>query len=606
MAEDTMLTDAIELIRQGKKKQAKAILTRLLKADPQNATYWVWMSVAVESQKERLYALQTALKADPENEAAKRGLVLIGARKLDEDVAPFPLNKPRLWEEALEDEEDEEKPHGIKGLVGNPVVRLVGIMVGVLAMISFAAFGLTQRSNVVFRDTNTPGPSPTFTLTPTALNAKPAATPNFVGPTPLWAQLDATYTPTPLYVNTPRSVQASDYGYAVDAARQAEDWEALIVAMQQIATLEPERADPYYYIGEAYRFQEEYSKALRAYNNALDVDKDFAPGYLGRALVSRNVNAGADIINDLNTAIELDPYFPAAYLERARYWLAEEEYEDALNDLEYAKQLSPNSADVYRTYAQVYMAQDELGEALTAAEKALEIDITALDTYLMLGKLYEANEEPEKALEMLEIYTGFVDDNVAAFNIMSGAYYQLDEYEKVIEVTNNIIELEHRNGYAYYYRGLAYLALDDGENAIKDLELADTYIDDSFDVSLAYAQAYAAVGKYGSCYQQVERTRPFVENDYQQALIYFWRASCHEGRKDVPSAMKDWQALLDMPFSAEIGYLRAEGRQHLYALYTPTPTITAGPSPTPSLTQTPVPTRTPTETPTATPEPGDE
>jgi len=74
---------------------------------------------------------------------------------------------------------------------------------------------------------------------------------------------------TPLYVNTPRSIQASDYGNAVKAAYQNEDWEALLTAMEQIATLEPKSADPYYYMGEAYRFMGKYSKAFNAYAQAL-------------------------------------------------------------------------------------------------------------------------------------------------------------------------------------------------------------------------------------------------------------------------------------------------------------------------------------------------
>lgn len=592
MAEDTLLTEAIELIRQGKKKQAKDILTRLLKTDQRNATYWVWMSVAVTTQKERLYALQTALKADPENEAAKRGLVLMGAMPLDTDVEPFPLIKPRLWEEQLE-EDDEEKPTGFKGFVGRPIVRLAGIMLVLVGIIGFAIFGLSQRNNVIIRDTNTPGPSPTFTLTPTPLNYTPEPTQVFIGGDPLWELLDATYTPTPLYVNTPRSVQSSDYRFAVDAAREAGDWDALIVAMEQIATLEPESADPLYYIGEAYRIKEENANALQAYNKSIEIDENFAPGYLGRALVLPYVNANADVLDDLDKAIELDPNFPASYVARARYWLAEEEYEDALDDLDIALRLSPNSADVYLTYADVYYAQEEWDAALAAAEKALQIDVTSLETYLMLGQLYEVDGNPEKALEVLEIYTTYSkEENADALGIMSAAYYQLEEYEKVIEVADEIIDIERRNGKAYYYRGLAYMALEDAENAVDDMDLANTYLR-NFDASLGLAQAYALNETYGSCYLQVERTRPFVDTDYQQALIYYWRATCHEGREDFRAAFDDWQALLDMPFSAEIGYLRAEGRQKLYALYTPTPTPTDGPSPTPTSTRTPAPTPTP-------------
>jgi len=495
------------------------------------------------------------------------------------------------------------------------MVRLVGILVGVVGIIGFGIFGLTRGNNTVRRNTNTPGPSPTYTITPTALNARPEATQAFVGPTPLWALLDATYTPTPLYVNTPRSVQASDYGYAVKDAYAKEDWDALITAMEQIATLEPESADPFYYIGEAYRFKDDNSRALRSYEAALAVDEDFAPGYLGRALVLPYINSNANVLKDFDTAIEKDPYFPAAYLERARYWIAEKEYENALDDLETALQLSPNSADVYMAYAQVYLAQEEFDDALAATEKALDIDITNLKTYLLLGQLYEASGQPEKALEVLERYTTFVEDSPEALNIMSSAYFGLGDYEKVIEVTDQIIKLEHRNGKAYYYRGIAYMELDEGEKALDDLELAYVYLPKDFDVSLALAQANALVEHYGTCYQQVERTRPLIETEYQEALVYYWRATCHEGREDTQSAMKDWQLLLEMPFNAQTGYLRAEGRQHLYALYTPTPTNTAGPSPTPSatrtpgitpsptITETPSPTETPSSTDTPTPKP---
>ncbi|MBT3338985.1 MAG: tetratricopeptide repeat protein [Anaerolineae bacterium] len=597
MAEDTMLTEAIEAIRQGKKAQAKDLLTRLIRADQHNATYWVWMSAAVETQKERLYALQTALRADPENAAAKRGLVLLGAMQLEEGVQPFPMDRPRLWEDELI-EEEEEKATGIKGFVGNPIVRLGGIVIGIVGIIGFAIFGLVTRNVKVARPTITPGPSPTYTLTPTALNAKPEATPVFIGPTPLWALLDATYTPTPLYVQTPRSVQASDYGHAVRSAYEDEDWEALITSMEQIAILEPESADPHYYIGEAYRFMGENTKAFNAYEAALDIDKNFGPAYLGRARVLRYINANARRLPDLDKAIENDPYFAESYLERAIYWYEDGEYENALEDLEIAEQLAPNSAQVFLTYARTYLAQEMLEDALSAAEKALEIDRTNLETYLLLGQLYEANDQLSKAVEVLELYTIYEEEDTEALSVLGGAYYEAEEYDKAIEILDTVLDLDRHAGKAYYYRGLSYLALEDGENAINDLEQTLRYLKDSFNASISLAQAHILVEHYGDCYLQVERTRPLAETEYEEALIYYWRATCHEGREDISAAIADWENLIEMPFSAEIGYLRAEARQHLGGLYTPTPTNTVGPTSTPTMTLTPTPSYTPTITPT--------
>src|SRR5215211_1240237 len=102
MAEDDVVfQEAVEALREGKKARARELLTGLLKTNQNNATYWIWMSATVDSTKERIYCLQTALKLDPENATAKRGLILHGALPADESVQPFPVNRPRAWEEKL-------------------------------------------------------------------------------------------------------------------------------------------------------------------------------------------------------------------------------------------------------------------------------------------------------------------------------------------------------------------------------------------------------------------------------------------------------------------------------------------------------------------------
>ena len=73
MAEDTMFQEAVDALREGDKAKAQDLLTKLLKTDQDNPQYWIWLSAAVEANKERIYCLQTALQLDPENATAKRG-----------------------------------------------------------------------------------------------------------------------------------------------------------------------------------------------------------------------------------------------------------------------------------------------------------------------------------------------------------------------------------------------------------------------------------------------------------------------------------------------------------------------------------------------------
>src|SRR5512141_3320690 len=102
MAEDDVVfQEAVEALREGKKARARELLTGLLKTDQNNATYWVWMSSTVDTVKERIYCLQTAFKLDPQNAAAKRGLILHGAPSPDATLQPFPVNRPRAWEDTL-------------------------------------------------------------------------------------------------------------------------------------------------------------------------------------------------------------------------------------------------------------------------------------------------------------------------------------------------------------------------------------------------------------------------------------------------------------------------------------------------------------------------
>ncbi len=594
MAEDTMLQEAIQALQQGERERARDLLRRLIKADQNNAAYWVWMSAAVESQKERIYCLQTALRIDPENAAARRGLVLLGAMPPDEDVQPFPINRPRQWEEDLALAHEPPRPKGLKALLGGPVARLAAlalIAIGVFALAIYSFFA--PRNRYIPRPTFTPGPSPTFTLTPTAVNASTGPTPTFAGPTPLWALLEATYTPTPLYVNTPRQPQSSDLYRLVREAYAKGDWQAVIDGMEQIATLEPEAADPYYYIGEAYRFMGLYGEAFDAYTQAIEANPDFGPAYVGRARVRYLMNPrGDNILEDFTLGIEKDPNFPEGYIGRAAYLLEQQEDpEAALNDLEQALALAPDSAPAHMYLARAYLALGQDEEALRAAETAHQLDLTLVPAYRTLGMVYASLGRMEDALGVLQTYALYEPDDAEALVTLGKAYYATGDHEAAVEALSRAVKINNKIGDIYLYRGLAYIGVGDGDAAAYDLKTALRYYPDSFEVSLGLARAYMLQEHYGDAYLQLERSDSLAESDAQKARVYYWRALALEELKKFSAAQEDWERLLALPASAMTPEMRATAREHLDALASPTP----GPSAT--ATRTPRPTSTPTPTP---------
>ena len=606
---DTMFQEAVEALRVGDRPRAKDLLTRLIKTDQNNVNYWVWMSAAVETAKERVYCLQTALHIDPEHAAAKRGLILLGALPPDETVQPFPVNRPRAWEDQLllaHERPDEKKP-----FLSTPLARLAGLgAVGVvLCGLVFFMFILPRLPRTAVIPTFTFGPSPTFTLTPTALNDTSHPSPTYTGPRPLWALLLATYTPTPLYNPTPRQPQSGDIFRAAHDAYNRGNWEEVVSFMQQIAVVEPESADPWYFIGEAYRFQEKYTEAQDAYNRALELNPNFGPAYVGLARVKLALKPDADVLEDLDTAIQKDPAFVDAYLVRAALKIDHADAKGALKDLQAAEAIAPDSALIQYEYARAYLALDEPERALTYAQRANELDITMLPVYLLLGDAYTANDQTEEALKALETYVTYAEEDEFTLFLQGKLNYLAGDYETALEKLDASIKLKP-SPEARLYRGLTYLELKRAAEAVYELRVALQSFPESFEAQIGLTRAYMLDKKYGNAYLQAEQAFPLAETDEQRAQVYYWRANAQEKMGQLAGAKRDFEALLALPAEAVPAAWRTEARQHLTAMATPSVTLTVTRTPTPTKmpgTKTPTPTpgtKTPTPTPgTKTPTP---
>jgi tetratricopeptide (TPR) repeat protein len=585
---DTMFQDAVDALRQGDRARAKDILTRLLKTEQNNATYWIWMSAAVDTTKERIYCLQTALKLEPENDTAKRGLILLGALAPDEKVRPFPLNRPRAWEEKLLLAHEQPKQGGVRIALSNPAMRLAGVLVVGIAVCGFAVYGLMmpRRNNFRPPNTNTPGPSPTFTATPTFVNATGRAPATRVGPTPLAVLFHVSYTATPLYVNTPRPLESRDQYRQAKFAYEAGDWDSFIQNMKQVQKIEPQSPDVLYYIGEGYRFKGQYKDAIDFYAQALKLDPDFGAAYLGLARARLLQDSNADVTQLLDAAQNADPNFGEIYLERANYYINHNQPERALTDLDAAAQRMPGSGLVQLGYARAYYLLGDEVKALQTAQKANQIDKTLLPIYYIEGQIFMARANYSDAIKSLETYLIYVEDG-GAQALLGQAYAVTGSYEAAIDTLTTAFSLDPTQRQIYIYRGLSYLETNRIDLAASDLRNAIDYYPDSFDAHLGLIRIHFIQEHFGDAYLQTETTKPLAKTDHQKALLYYWTGLVQEKRGDRQLANEAWQALLALPENAMTTQMRNDAEVHLHAVVTPTST------PKPGGTRTPTPTKTP-------------
>lgn len=569
-----LLQDAIRALDEGKDAEAREILTRLLKAEPNNPEYWLWMSAAVETAKERRYCLQKALAADPNYEPARRGLILLGELPA-EDVTPAPIPNPFAWRERLKPPEPEKETPTRRG----PSKRtLIGIGALVLLMLlSWGAWGTWQKlrpvhlptPQMLINTTFTPTPSPT--TTPTPIN------PLTLGkPTPLDKLLAATYTPTPLAVSTPHMVEAFRLGLR---AMEEKRWDDAIRYFQQ--TLRDENkpaADVHFYIGEAYRQKGKWDDAEKAYREALKADPQMAAALVGLAQVLRQKGKDQEALETLNQAAEAQPNYGLTYLVRAKWYIDHNAPDKALADLDQAEKYLPQSPLLALYRAEAYLASGDKEHALEQAKLANQRDITLLEAYKLIGECSLELGKPDEAAKYLRTYLTYVQKDAEGYILLARAYHALGEEDKAIAAAETAAE---KNPSLSTYQMLARFYLNTGRaaDAVDVLNRALRTAPNDFQTKILLVEALLDNNEAGDAFQVLHKMEGSLKTQEQMYTFYYWRAKVltalsDQGPKVKEAAVRDWQRIIGAPKGVIPDEWRKEAQQQLNLLLTPQPSPT--------------------------------
>lgn len=71
---DVLLKQGIAALKAGQKAEARRLLERVVQQDKDNETAWLWLSGAVDTDRERIHCLRETLRINPNNQHAQRGL----------------------------------------------------------------------------------------------------------------------------------------------------------------------------------------------------------------------------------------------------------------------------------------------------------------------------------------------------------------------------------------------------------------------------------------------------------------------------------------------------------------------------------------------------
>jgi tetratricopeptide (TPR) repeat protein len=649
-----ILQEAIKSIKAGQRHRAKDLLTRLLRADQANTDYWLWMSAAVETEKEQIFCLQNALKIDPNSIAARRGLVVLGALKPEDAALPPPETLEHFRAEVPKVGR-EGGGGGLGGFLSRPRNREQLLIFGLSGVgVVILLFGLGFLFRVLFppkRVVVVTSAPPTLTLEATL---EPGVTPTIApctlpydpDPTqPLAGYLCLTQTPTSVPIATEPSVYGSYI--AMRNGYRDSDWDKILANDNLGQTIQqmPDNPHVYFYAAEAYRHKGDSANALKNYRLALTKDANFAPAYWGRALAEIDQNHGPDALKDFAGAITADPNFYPAYLDRGLFYSANGNYPRAVSDLEQAKIIAPGNALVLAYLALAHMDSNLPESALETAKAAIAIDPGLALAYYARGRAEYALGQFEAADKDLSVSykyvltldtlypdlfkisvlynyglgkTGIGQDSAALIQFnqalalrpsyplprvyiaRGGVYLRAKNYESARADFNKAIsQIENSDDpalpEAYVGNGLAFLGLEKWESAVSNFQVAAARAPQNFEAQLGLGQSLVlrnGIDDAKNAIESLNAALALAKTDSQKARVYYWRSRAYRTLRRTADEAADLRALMELTNAPSDWAPTAEARLTEIG---PVLTATKEPTSTPTPLETPM-TPTPTGT----------
>lgn len=108
------------MLREGKRIEARTFLTQTLKADPRNVSAWLWLAETLDSDQQRIQALEQCLRINPNNPMAMKALSFFKSRLSPEP--PVQAEQPAT-EQPLPPEESIKLPEDEPLLAAQPLME---------------------------------------------------------------------------------------------------------------------------------------------------------------------------------------------------------------------------------------------------------------------------------------------------------------------------------------------------------------------------------------------------------------------------------------------------------------------------------------------------
>jgi len=230
--------------------------------------------------------------------------------------------------------------------------------------------------------------------------------------------------------------------------------------------------DIFFNLGDIYRFQSEYTKAINYYEKALSIDPNFMRAVVNIGSAYKKTGEFQKANEFYDRAIRLNPISAIDFNTRGVAYFHLAQYQKALEDLNRAIDLNPKFAMAYSNRASAYINLGQYQEALDDCNKAIDVNPkfamayqNRANVYYFLGQYQVALDDYNKAIDLNPKY-------YMAYNNRAVAYINLGQWQKALDDCNRAIELDTNHPFSYYNKACCLNKLSRNDESVESLQIA--------------------------------------------------------------------------------------------------------------------------------------
>lgn len=171
-------------------------------------------------------------------------------------------------------------------------------------------------------------------------------------------------------------------------------WPAAVANFDQALDLNPNYAPAWYYRGMAYRNAGNLDQAIADYTAAIAADPRYSVAFYARGVVYRQLEDYQQAILDYDQAIALEPDDADFYYARGVAYASLTRYTLAIADFRQSLDINPENPDACYNLGRAYWESQQWAEAFDRFDAALELDPNHPSTRYFLGNTELADGMP--------------------------------------------------------------------------------------------------------------------------------------------------------------------------------------------------------------------